>query len=44
VGVFVGADAMLHVVRPRFRVIDLGVAATTSWVGARFVAGPLVRF
>ena len=44
VGVFVGADAMLHVVRPRFRVMDLGVAASTGWVGARFVTGPLVRF
>lgn len=43
VGVFVGADAMLHVVRPRFRVADLGIAARTGWVGVRFVVGPLVR-
>lgn len=44
IGVFVGVDAMLHVVRPRFRVMDLGVAASTGWVGARVSAGPLVRF
>ncbi|HWB74513.1 MAG TPA: hypothetical protein VG755_06150 [Nannocystaceae bacterium] len=42
-GVFVGADAMVHVVRPRFRVSDLGTAARTGWVGVRFVAGPVVR-
>lgn len=43
VGVFVGADALLFVVRPRFRVSDLGIAARTGWVGVRFVAGPVVR-
>lgn len=43
IGVFVGADAMFHVVRPRFRVSDAGTAATTAWVGARFVAGPVLR-
>lgn len=43
VGVFIGADAMLHVVRPRFRVSDMGTAARTGWVGARLVAGAVVR-
>jgi hypothetical protein len=43
VGVFVGADAMIHVVRPRFRVTDVGTAVRTSRVGARFVVGALVR-
>ncbi len=43
VGLFVGVDAMLHVVRPRFRVEDLGIAAETGWAGVRFVFGPLVR-
>jgi hypothetical protein len=43
VGVFAGADAMLWVVRPRFHVQDLGIAAQTQWVGVRVIAGPSFR-
>ena len=43
VGLWVGVDGMLHVVRPRFTIADLGVAAQTRWVGLRLVAGPTVR-
>lgn len=43
VGIFFGADAMIHAVRPQFRVSDVGTAARTGRVGARFVAGAVVR-
>lgn len=42
VGVFAGIDAMLWVVRPRFRVQDVG-AVETRPVGVRVVAGPSIR-
>lgn len=43
VGLWVAADAMVHVVRPRWRVRDLGIGARTGPVGLRLVAGPSVR-
>lgn len=43
VGLWVAADAMVHVVRPRWTVRDLGVAAQTGPVGFRLVLGPTVR-
>jgi hypothetical protein len=43
VGLWVAADAMVHVVRPRWTVRDLGVAAHTAPVGFRLVLGPTVR-
>jgi hypothetical protein len=43
VGLWVAADAMVHVVRPRWIVRDLGIGARTGPVGVRLVAGPSVR-
>jgi hypothetical protein len=43
VGLWVAADAMVHVVRPRWRVRDLGIGARTGPVGVRLVVGPSVR-
>lgn len=43
VGLWVAADAMVHVVRPRWTIRDLGVAASTGPVGFRVVLGPTLR-
>ncbi|MBL4686292.1 MAG: hypothetical protein JKY37_16985 [Nannocystaceae bacterium] len=43
VGVWVAADAMVHIVRPQWRVRDLGIAAKTGPVGFRLVVGPTLR-
>ncbi|MCH9682206.1 MAG: hypothetical protein K0V04_12280 [Deltaproteobacteria bacterium] len=43
VGVWVAADAMVHLVRPTWSVTDLGRVAQTGPVGFRVVLGPTVR-
>ncbi len=43
IGVWIAADAMLHLVRPRWTIRELGVAAHTRPVGFRLVVGPTVR-
>lgn len=43
VGLWVAVDAMVHVVRPRWIVRDLGIGARTGPVGVRVVVGPSVR-
>ena len=43
VGLWAGADAMLHVVRPRYTLADLGQVVQTGFVGVRAVAGVAMR-
>ncbi len=43
IGLWAAADAMFHLVRPRWSVPELGVAAQTRTVGFRVVVGPTLR-
>lgn len=43
IGLWIGVDAMLHLVRPQLRVRDLGLTAQVRRVGVRIIGGPTVR-